>query len=157
MTAAVVLGLCGCGGGGGGSSNIPMTEGASSPEAAVEIFLSSAGEAQQAKLAGDLPRARDGYERMGAVFGTEDGSIFHSYANDEVMDRMIVLAACLRPIAYRIISRPDPDAWRRKETLVTAELSRDGVTLSLPFRTVLGPDDRWFVEQIHLETGSFAC
>jgi hypothetical protein len=153
---AILVGLVGCGGGSPARTAAPVV-GAASPEEAVEAFLDAAREAQSAKAAGEHSAAGRAYDKMAGVFGTEQGSISRSYPAQEVRDRMVVLAACLRPTAFRVITQPDPEAWREKKTVVTAELRRDGETLSLPFRCVLGRGDRWYIEQIQLSISSFAC
>lgn len=157
VLAATLVGLSGCGGG-GGSTYADMPAGASSPDAAVEVFLRAAQEAQAARQGGEFPTANRAYARMAAVFGTDRGSIAKAYPEQEVRDRMIVLAACLRPTLFRITSQPDFEAQRNRETLVTAEITRDrNEIISLPFRVVQANDDRWYVEQIHLSVDSFSC
>lgn len=156
VLAAVLVGLGGCGSG-GGSSSLTVPVGAATPEEAVETFLSAAKEAQEARAEGEFEVVRLGYERMAAVFGTEDGSISRAYSEQEVRDRMIVLAACLRPVNFRITSQPDFSARDRGETTVTAEIARTPANMSLPFRVVLAKDDRWYIEQIVLSLQTFVC
>lgn len=156
VLAAVLVGLSGCSGG-GGTSSIDVPAGAATPAEAVEIFLSAAKEAQEAKVAGDFERVRVAYERMAAVFGTDQGSISKAYPQQEVTDRMIVLAACIRPVGFRITSPPDFTAAERGETLVTAEIARAPTNVTLPFRVVLARDDRWYIEQIVLSLQTFEC
>ncbi len=156
MLAAVLVGLGGCGGG-GRTSSIDTPVGAATPEEAVETFLSAAKEAQEAKEEGEFERVRLAYGRMAAVFGTEQGSISRSYPEQEVTDRMIVLAACVRPVSFRITSPPDFSARERGETLVTAEVARVPTNVTLPFRVILARDDRWYIEQIVLSLQTFEC
>ena len=151
VVAAVLLGLSGCGGSSSSSTmSLGLPEGAASPEAAVETFLDAVTESQRAKAAGEFTEADEAYERMASVFGTEKGSISRSFSAEEVRNRMLVLAACFRPTAYRIITQPDPRAWQAKQTTVTVELRRGRETLTLPFRVILGKDERWFIEQIEV-------
>ncbi len=158
VAVAALAGIAGCGGGGRGVGGMEgLVEGGSTPERAVEMFLDAARESQALKSAGELTEAGRAYERMAAVFGTQRGSIRHSYSAEEVRDRMIVLAACLRPDQYRITSQPDPRAYENEQTVVTAEITRDVDTVSLPFRVVLGGDERWYIEQIQLSASSFSC
>ena len=152
VVAVALLGLSGCGGSSGGTMNMDLPEGAASPEQAVETFLDAVTESQRAKAAGEFTEADEAYERMASVFGTEDGSISRSYSGDEVYNRMLVLAACFRPAGYRIITQPDPRAWQAKGTTVTVEIRRGQELLTLPFRVVLGRDERWFIEQIDVST-----
>ena len=91
-----------------------------------------------------------------SVFGTEAGSISRAYSSAEVRNRMIVLSSCLRPDAFQVISPTDSEAWRSGRTTVTVELNRRSERLTLPFVTVLGRGDRWFIEQIDFTT-SFSC
>lgn len=154
VMGALLIGLGACSGGG---TTVEGITGAGSPEASVEAFLSAAREAQQAKAAGEFTQADRAYERMASVFGTRNGSIRKAYPASEVHDRMVILAACLRPTTFRIVSQPDPQARANGQTIVTAELIRDSEALTLPFRTVLASGDRWFVEQIQLDQSSFTC
>jgi hypothetical protein len=130
-------------------------EGESSPETAVETFLFGAKEANDARGAGEFTVADRAYERMAGVFGTENGSISRSQPAEEVRNRMLVLSACLRPIEFTIVSHSDPDAWQKKQTVVTVNLARDVGGSTLPFTVTLGRGDRWYVERIDLS--SFAC
>lgn len=143
----------GCGGGGRTDPGLP--EGASSPDGAVEAFLSAAKEAHEARARGELGQADRAYDRMAAVFGTESGTIRRSRSSEEVRSRMIVLSACLRPSSFRIVSGGDVDSRMEGRVVVTVELRRADQVHTLPFRVVRGSGDRWFIEQIEL--GSFAC
>ena len=147
VTAAVMLTFSGCSGG-GRSISPDIREGAASPEQAVEVFLSAATEAQRAKSAGEYTVADRAYERMAAVFGTEEGSIHRSMSAEEMRSRMLVLAACIRPTTFRIISQPDPQAWQTKRTVVTVEVTRPQGPINLPFRLVLGRGEQWYILQI---------
>ncbi|UCC82368.1 MAG: hypothetical protein JSW46_15480 [Gemmatimonadota bacterium] len=156
VLAAVLVGLVGCGGG-GSTSSLDVPVGAATPEEAVEAFLSAAKQAQEAKAAGEFEQVRVAYQRMAAVFGTDQGSISRAYPEQEVTDRMIVLAACLRPVSFRITSQPDFSARERGESLVTAEIARTPTNVTLPFRVVLARDDHWYIEQIILTLQTFEC
>ena len=147
-----VVGLIGCG---GGTSNIEVPEGAASPDQAVEVFMQAAQEAQRFRAAGELSAADRAYERMAGVFGTQRGSIMRSFSSSHVRDRMIVLAACLRPDSYRKLSQLDPRASRAGETTVTVEITRGEEASTLPFEVVRGRENRWFVKRIDLT--DFKC
>lgn len=134
--------------GGGRSISPEIREGSASPEQAVETFLSAATEAQRARTAGEFTTADRAYERMAGVFGTEEGSVYRTLSAEEVRSRMLVLAACIRPSTFRIITQPDPQAWRNRTTVVTVEVTRPQGTINLPFRLVLGRGDQWFIGQI---------
>lgn len=152
IAAAVLLAAGGCG---GGSARFEVPEGATSPEQAVEVFLSAAQEAQQARAAGEFARADRAYERMAAVFGTEKGSMRRSHPAGEVRDRMIVLSACLRPTTFRVIAQSDSQARGAGRTPVTVDLMRGSQGVNLPFSVVLGRGQRWYIEQI--DFSSFSC
>jgi hypothetical protein len=157
VVVAALVGLTGCGGGGGSSDPMPTAEveGGSSPETVVEAFLAAAQEAVRSRAAGEFTVADRSYDKMAAVFGTEQGSITRSFSVQEVRSRMIVLSACLRPLSYRVISSPDPGAWSSKQTTVSIDLMRDEGTTTLAFTAVLGRSDRWFIERIDLS--DFSC
>ena len=109
------------------------------------------------KAEGQLTESERAYDQMAAVFGTESGSIRRSFSSSEVQNRMIVLSACFRPVQFRQLSSIDPQAAQRGWTLVSVQLQRrdDTSQIILPFRVVLGKDDRWFIEKIDLT--NFAC
>jgi hypothetical protein len=156
ILTGALMALSGCGGGGGGgSSNLNVPEGALSPDQAVETFMLAVQEAQRSRATGELTDADLAYQRMAAVFGTESGSIRRSYSSEEVRNRMIVLAACLRPTEFRRLSSIDPEAGRKGWTLISVQINRGGELMTLPFRVVLGRGDRWFIEQIDLS--NFIC
>ena len=131
------------------------TEGATSPETAVETFLAAAQDAILSRQAGEFTAADRGYEKMTSVFGTENGSISRAFSAEDVRSRMIVLSACLRPRSYSVTSTPDPQAWENKRTTVSIVLTRDVGDSRLAFSLVLGRGDRWFIERIDLS--EFAC
>ena len=153
MTAGLLL-LAGCG---GGFRTVDLPEGAAAPDEAVNVFLKSAQAAVLGRRSGNLVEAERAYERMAVVFGTERGSIYRSRSRKEVRSRMLVLAACLRPTSFRIVSNLDPDAQRLGNTMVSVELQRGQQTMLLPFSIVKGRQERWFIDQIHLQESSFAC
>lgn len=152
VTAGLLLALGGCG---GGSSSLEVPEGAATPDQAVEVFMRSAQEANNFKTAGELASADQAYERMAGVFGTERGSIKRSFSKEEVHDRMVVLAACLRPTAFRKLSQLDPRAGRTGSTTVSVELTRGDESVTLAFSVIRGRAERWFVERIDLT--NFSC
>lgn len=153
MTGAL-FGLVGCSGGSGAPE---LPEGASAAREAVDVFLKSSQTALLSRQSGNLAEADRAYKRMAAVFGTDEGSINRSRSSSDVRSRMIVLAACLRPTSFEIISALDPDAHRLGATTVSVEIVRGEETITLPFSVIRGPQDRWFIEQIQIEASSFAC
>lgn len=146
--------LAGCGGGPG---TVELPEGAAAPAEAVDVFLKSAQAALRERGSGNLTEADRAYEQMAAVFGTEQGSMYRSRSRDEVRSRMIVMAACLRPTSFRIISDLDPNAHRMGKTTVTVELTRGDQAMNLPFSVVRGGQQRWFIDQIQIQESSFVC
>ena len=114
---------------------IPMRRAASSAR--------RASSCQRARAAGEYTAADRAYERMASVFGTEEGSVLRTMSGEEVRSRMLVLAACIRPMRFRIITQPDAQAWRTKTTVVTVEVTRPQDTVNLPFRLVLGRGDQF--------------
>lgn len=152
ILGVALAGLVACG---GGTSEIEVPEGAASPDEAVEVFVRAAQEAQRFRAAGELTAADRSYERMAGVFGTRRGSIMRSYSSSHVRDRMIVLAACLRPDNFRKLSQLDPRASTAGETTVTVEIVRGEETSTLAFEVVRGREGRWFVTRIDLT--DFKC
>lgn len=145
MVVATLIGLGGCS---GGTAEITVPEGAPSPDEAVDVFVRAAQEARGFRAVGELAAADRSYERMAGVFGTKKGSILRSYPANEVRDRMIFLAACLRPDSFRKLSQIDPRSGKTGTTTVTIELVRGDESRQLSFRVTRGREDRWFVNQI---------
>lgn len=152
VAAVAIVSVAGCG---GGAPRLDLPEGATSPEQAVDGFLRSAQEALRSRSDGNFTEADRAYARMAAVFGTEGGSVHRSMASDEVRDRMIVLAACLRPVSFRLISESDPLTRDSGKAGVTAEMTRQLDTLTLPFSIVRGRGGRWFID--HIDLSSVSC
>jgi hypothetical protein len=152
-----LAGFAGCGGAPGSVApgGAPVAEGGSSPEQAVESYLAAAQDAARARANGEFTTADRAYEKMAAVFGTEEGSVTRNMSAEEARSRMVVMSACLRPVSFSIISQPDPGAWAAKKTMVTAEITRDIGVSTLPFSVVLGRGSRWFIDRIDLT--SFTC
>ena len=150
LVAAIAFGLGGCGSGGANTTPPGVAEGGLSPEQTVETFLVGATDAMRYRAVGNFTDADRAYERMAAVFGTERGSVHRTMSAEEVRNRMIVLSACLRPASHRIIAESDFASRQSGQASVTVELSRGKDTLTLPFRIVIGPEDRWFIDRIDL-------
>ena len=130
----------------------PETEGATSPEQAVERFLGSATEAQKARRSGQMTLAEQSYDRMALVFGTESGSILRDEDRAVVRDRMIALAGLLDPQGFEV--QPNVDARSRDtgRTTIAVNLTYRGTRRVVPFIVIRGRENRWFIERIDLRS-----
>lgn len=154
IMVVAAIGLVGCGGSRDSAPALQVPEGAASPEQAVETFLSGAQDARRHRAAGAFTEADRDYDRMAAVFGTEDGSVHRTMSAEEVRNRMIVLSACFRPTNFRIIAESDALARSSGRATVTVDVDRGDDSLSLPFSLVLGRGDRWFIDRIDMSNVS---
>lgn len=150
LVAAIGFGLGGCGSGGASTAPPGVAEGGLSPEQTVETFLAGATEATRYRAAGNFTDADRAYERMAGVFGTQQGSVHRTMSAEEVRNRMIVLSACFRPVRYRIVAESDFASRESGQASVTAQVQRGEDSLTLPFRVVLGREDRWFIDRIDM-------
>lgn len=124
---------------------VPRAEGlpgAPAAQAAVEEFL--------------LEATNKDYVQMGWIFGTREGPIMERDPVSEVERRMYAIANVLTHTTYtideqRVVPGRIGEAFRYDVRLIRGE--REYV---VPFTVVQGPDGRWFVEQVDLEsvTGS---
>lgn len=158
VVGAVALSLIGCGGGRAPAS-FDIPEGGSSPEQAIEVLLTAAQQAVQARRAGRVSDADRAYEQMIAVFGTESGSFRRSRSAEYVRNWAISISTCLRPTSFRILTESTPQSRGTGRVTGSFELSRGPAgrleTSILPFRAVRGRGDRWFVDLIDL--ADFSC
>jgi hypothetical protein len=111
--------------------------GAPAAAAAVERFLQLGDRAE--------------YLEMGWVFGTQNGAIAAEWPASEVERRMYALATVLRHDSY-VIGNPQPVPGRvgRAERFMVT-LHRGTEIRDVPFIVVMGPGNRWFVEQVDIE------
>lgn len=111
--------------------------GAEMPAAAVERFLRLAAEKE--------------YVEMGWVFGTENGPVIRRDSPEDVERRMFALASLLENEMFVVRSQsPVPGrvgAAMQFDVLITQR----GREYTVPFTTVRGPGQRWFVEQVRVE------
>ncbi|MEX2583755.1 MAG: hypothetical protein WD766_10805 [Gemmatimonadota bacterium] len=134
VKAALLLVLTACGAGLQPPSGIP---GAPAAPVAVERFL---------QLAAD----RD-YAGMGWYFGTSEGPVMQRDPVSQVERRMYGLASLLENDSF-IVGNGLPVPGRTGEAIrFNVILTRRGRTLAVPFTTVRGPDERWYVEQLDVE------
>jgi hypothetical protein len=116
--------------------------GAPAAPAAVERFMQFAA-------------VRD-YAGMGWVFGTSAGPIIQRDPVPEVEQRMYALASLLEHDGFAV-GAGTPVPGRAQEALrFDVSVRRGFRTLQVPFTTVRGPGNRWYVEQVAVEaiTGS---
>lgn len=112
--------------------------GAPAAPAAVERFL-------------QLARDRD-YAEMGWVFGTSDGPILRRDPVGQVEQRMYALASLLEHDGF-VVGSGSPVAGRTGTAIrFDVLLNRGTETFRVPFTTVVGPNSRWFVEQVAVES-----
>lgn len=134
----IVAGLLLLGGCAGGLRPPSGVAGAPAAPAAVERFLQLAAE-------------RD-YSGMGWVFGTVEGPIMARDPVGEVEQRMYALASLLEHDGF-VVGNGSAVPGRTGEAVqFNVVLSRGPNTVAVPFTTVRGPDGRWFVEQLSVET-----
>ena len=88
-------------------------------------------------------------QRIGAVWGTKDGSVRETGMSREELERRELVMLCyLRHDRARVISdAPAPDNHR----VFAVEISRGGLTRSTNFYAVQGPHGRWYVENVDIE------
>jgi hypothetical protein len=111
--------------------------GAPVPEAAVERFLQLAG-------------SRD-YSGMGWYFGTSAGPIIQRDAIGAVEQRMYGLASLLTHDSF-VVGNGTPVPGRQNEARnFQVEMRSGNQSMQVPFTTVRGPRDRWYVEQVAVD------
>jgi hypothetical protein len=124
----------GCASGGGAPGGAP---GAPAAPAAVERFL-------------QLARDKD-YSGMAWVFGNSEGAIVERDPVAEVEQRMYALANLLEHDSFTV-GDPSPVPGRAGDAVRFDVAIRRGLqTRQVPFTVVLGPQNRWFVEQLGVE------
>ncbi len=107
--------------------------GASSPEAAVNTFMTAA-------------KAQD-LQAMSEVWGTARGSVRETMDRSEMERRQLVLISLLCQDGSRLAgSTPGTDGRR----ILRIEMTRGSRTVPVTFTTIRGPGDRWFVEDIEV-------
>ena len=116
--------------------------GAVSPKAAVEQFLSAV-------------RAQD-LQAMSAIWGNDKGPARDQYPLDEVEKRELIMQCYFSHDRFRILqeTRPEGDSRRR---VFTVELTKGALTRSTTFSTVMGPRERWYLDNGELEPVKDFC
>lgn len=113
------------------------TPGALSASEAVERFLRMAAQ-------------RD-YVEMGWIFGTNQGPIIQRDSPSDVERRMFALARVLENERFEIRGESSVPGSVGASVRVDVRLRNRGRIYDVPFTTVRGPRDRWYVEQVALE------
>lgn len=113
------------------------TPGGAAPAEAVDRFLRLAAEHD--------------YFEMGWVFGTRQGPILRRDPPADVERRMYAIARILDPEHFTIRGQSPIPGTVGTAVRVDVRLVSRGREYSVPFTTVRGPQDRWFVEQVALE------
>lgn len=114
------------------------TPGAPAPSAAVERFL---------QLSGDKD-----YVEMGWLFGTAEGPVMRRDPASDVEKRMYALATVLQNEGYTIRGEEPIPGRIGAAVRVNVQLHQGSRRPSVPFVAVRGPDARWFVEQVGVES-----
>jgi hypothetical protein len=136
LASAVLLLLLGAGCG----PSVPppkSTPGAPVASEAVERFLRLAAQ-------------RD-YVEMGWIFGTKQGAIIQRDPPADVERRMFAMARVLENERFEIRGENPVPGSVGASVRVDVRLHNRGRTYNVPFTTVRGPRDRWYVEQVALE------
>ncbi len=92
------------------------------------------------------------YVEMGYVFGTAEGPIMRRDPASDVERRMYALASVLQHEAF-VVRGESPVPGRVGNAVeLDVRLTQRGQEYVVPFTVVRGPQQRWFVERIGLET-----
>ena len=115
----------------------PGGPGAPTAAATVERFL-------------QLADARE-YIAMAYVFGTERGP-YVEQVDPDVAERQMYLFSCvLGGLGREVLGElPIPGTLGRAMRF-SVRLTQDDRSVTLPFRVVRGPDERWYLEQFDIE------
>ena len=112
--------------------------GGAAPSTTVEQFLRLAGRKQ--------------YLEMGWLFGTrEGGAIMSRDPHADVERRMFALASVLENQQFVIRDEQPIPGSVGQSVRLTVQLTQRGRQTSVPFVTVRGPGDRWFIEQVDVQ------
>lgn len=134
FAASLVVLLAACGGSGSAARG-PAPSGvvASTPAAAVELFL---GFAKQER-----------YTEMGHLFGTARGPLAERRPPLRVAQQMQALATLLRHDTFSLAGVM-PGVGRPEARQVMVQLRTGGRVVDIPFLVVQGPGGRWLVEMV---------
>ena len=116
------------------------TTGAPTPALAIERFLGSA-------------KAQD-LQAMSTVWGSTRGAARDVTDRSQLEKRELIMMCYLTHDTYRVRSEGPAQQGKR---VYEVELRRGQVARSTTFTTVLGPSDRWYVEDVKLEPLTELC
>jgi hypothetical protein len=92
------------------------------------------------------------YLQMGWVFGTAEGAVNERWPAPEVERRMYALASVLDYDSYIVgTGNPVPGRVGGAERF-TVRMRKGARNFEVPFTVVRGPGERWFVEQVDVES-----
>jgi hypothetical protein len=92
------------------------------------------------------------YLQMGWVFGTAEGAVNERWPAPEVERRMYALASVLDYDSYIVgTGNPVPGRVGGAERF-TVRMRNGARNFDVPFTVVRGPGQRWFVEQVDVES-----
>lgn len=111
--------------------------GAASPRETVERFF-------------DLASRRE-YLEMGWVFGTSRGPYLAEVDPGLAERQMFLLACLLREHQRELVSELPVPGSVGQAVNVAVRLENTGRSVVVPFRTVRGPRERWFLEQFDIQ------
>jgi hypothetical protein len=110
----------------------PQT-GATSPEGAVDAFISAA-------------KAQD-LHALGGIWGSAKGPARATMPRAELEQRELILIRLLCQDESRVTSSTPGTEGRR---ILKLDMTRAGRTLPVTFTTIRGPEDRWYVEDVEV-------
>lgn len=148
LSALVLAVLAACGGQQGAApASGPSAQMGQAPRGGPGGAAPSATVEQVLRLAG-----RKQYLDMGWLFGTvEGGAIMGRDPRADVERRMFALASVLENQQFVIRDEQPIPGSVGQSVRITVQLNQRGRTTNVPFVTVRGPGDRWFIEQVDVQ------
>jgi len=122
------------------TSTVDNSPGAKTSTAAVERFFA-------AVHAQDL-------QAMSLVWGTAKGSARDNMERSQLEKREVILQCYFNYDTFRVLNESPTSEMRR---MVRVELQRDGKTRTPTIYTVLGPNGRWYVENLDIAAVKDFC
>jgi hypothetical protein len=93
-------------------------------------------------------------QAMSQVWGTDKGSARDNMDRDQLEKREVILQCYFNYDTFRILGESPTSETRR---MVRVELTREGKTRNPVVYTVLGPNGRWFVENLDIAAVKDFC
>jgi hypothetical protein len=140
LLAVLVMGTAACASAPPSRSGVEVAPGAKSSVAAVERFFA-------AVHAQDL-------QAMSQVWGTSRGAARDNMDRAELEKREVILQCYFNYDSFRVLGESPTSEVRR---MVRVELERGGKTRDPVIYTVLGPNGRWFVENLDIAAVKDFC